>query len=113
MPLFADIMIIIKNVYFCVAKAKADHSHDLFFIILLGTDRLETLFGILHTMVGNDTNLDILQLSLHATGTTEITNILALHPEWDKAPRQLHLPRLSKDMEPVAESADHTNPGAW
>lgn len=111
--LYIDIMIMIKNVLFCVAKAKADHPDDPFYIVLLGTDRLETLFGILRTMVGNDTNLDLLQLSLRVTGTTKIANILALHPEWDKAPRRLHLPLLTRDMESIPDAADHANPGLW
>ena len=59
-PLFVDIGIMIKNVFFCIVKAKMDHPLDPFFLVLLGTDRLETLFGILRTMVGNDANLDIL-----------------------------------------------------
>ena len=85
--LFIDIGIMIKNVFFCVAKAKAKHPMEPFFIVLLGTDRLESLFGILRTMVGNDANLDILQLALHVTTTTEVSNILVNHPEWDKGPR--------------------------
>lgn len=111
--LYIDIMIMIKNVYFCVAKAKADHPLDPFYIILLGTDRLETLFGILRTMVGNDANLDALQLSLRVTGTTDVANIFALHPEWDKTPRRLHLPSVTKDMKSVPDAADHANPAAW
>ena len=85
--LFVDIRIMVKNVFFCIAKAKIDHPMQAFFIVLLGTDRLESLFGILRTMVGNDANLDILQLALHVTATIEVSNILAKHPEWDKSPR--------------------------
>jgi hypothetical protein len=68
--LFIDIAIMVKNIFFCVAKAKIDHPCGPFFILLLGTDHLESLFGILCTMVGNDTNLDILQLALRVTATT-------------------------------------------
>ena len=71
----------VKNAYFCVAKAKTDHPNQLFFLTLLGTDRLESLFGILRTMVGNDANLDILQLALCITSTTEVSTILAKHLE--------------------------------
>ncbi|KAI0259910.1 hypothetical protein BC834DRAFT_926047 [Gloeopeniophorella convolvens] len=99
--LFIDIMLMIKNVFFCVAKAKVDLPEQPFYLILLGTDRLETLFGILRTMVGNDTNLDVLQLGLRVTGATDVANILAKHPEWDKAPRRLHLPTLTKDAQPA------------
>jgi hypothetical protein len=95
--LYVDIMMMIKNVYCCVAKTKADNPEGNFWIILLGTDRLEILFGILRTMVGNDANLDLLQLGLRLTGTTEVSTILAKYPHWDRAPRRLKLPALSKD----------------
>jgi hypothetical protein len=70
--LFIDISIMVKNAFFCVAKAKVDHPNEPFFLVLLGTDRLESLFGILRTMVGNDANLDILQLALRITSTSEV-----------------------------------------
>jgi hypothetical protein len=37
-------------------------------------------------MVGNDVNLDILQLVSRFSSTTEILNILAKYPQWDRAP---------------------------
>jgi hypothetical protein len=111
--LYLDIMIMIKNAYFCVAKAKADDPNGNFWIILLGTDRLETLYGILRTMVGNDANLDLLQLGLRLTGTTEVSTILAKYPHWDRAPRRLKLPTLSKDGLVVHAHTDHINPASW
>ena len=60
--LYLNIMIMIKNVYFCVAKTKVDDLDGNFWIILLGMDCLEVLYGIFHTMVRNDANLDLLQL---------------------------------------------------
>jgi hypothetical protein len=95
--LYIDIMIMIKNLFFCVTKCKANNPSGKFWVILLGTDRLEELFGILWTMVGNNANLDILQLDLCLTGTTEVSTILANYPHWDRAPRCLKLPALSKD----------------
>ncbi|KJA17189.1 hypothetical protein HYPSUDRAFT_118800, partial [Hypholoma sublateritium FD-334 SS-4] len=80
--LYIDLMIVIKNIIFCVAKAKVDNPSSEFWIVLLGTDRLETLFGILCTMVGNDSNLDLLQLIYCLAGTTEIANIFAKYPHW-------------------------------
>jgi hypothetical protein len=112
-PLFVNIGIMIKNTFFCVAKAKMDHPLDPFFLVLLGTDQLETLFGILRTMVGNDANLDILQLALCVTTTTEVSNILAKHPEWDKSPRHLNLPTVTKAMDIVSNSTDHIGPRAY
>ncbi|KAF8220310.1 hypothetical protein L208DRAFT_1334531, partial [Tricholoma matsutake] len=81
--LYINVMLMIKNVLFCVAKAKIDDPDGELWILLLATDCLEELFGILHTMVGNDTNLDILQLICHLAGTTEVSNILAKYPHWD------------------------------
>ncbi|KDR66758.1 hypothetical protein GALMADRAFT_1359327 [Galerina marginata CBS 339.88] len=95
--LYVDLMIMIKNVYFCVAKAQVDDPLGRFFLILLGTDRLEELFGILRTMVGNDSSVDIQQLVLRLVGTTEVSSILAQHPEWDRAPRHV----------------DHIKPASW
>ncbi|KAF8159962.1 hypothetical protein B0H34DRAFT_674235 [Crassisporium funariophilum] len=69
--LYIDVMIMIKNVLFCVAKAKVNNPNGEFWIILLGTDQLEELFGILWAMVGNDANLDTLQLVSCLSGTTE------------------------------------------
>jgi hypothetical protein len=111
--LYVDIMIMIKNAYFCVAKSKVDNPDGKFWIILLGTDRLEVLFGILRTMVGNDANLDVLQLGLRLTGTTEVSTILAKYPHWDRALRRLKLPVLSKDGLTVHDNADHINPASW
>jgi len=77
----------IKNVFFCVAKAKVDDWDGSFWIILLGTDRLEELFGILRTMIGTDTNLDLFSLASRLSGCTEVSNILAKYPQWDHSPR--------------------------
>ena len=37
-PLFVDVCIMVKNTFFCVAKAKVDHPNQPFFLVLLGTD---------------------------------------------------------------------------
>jgi hypothetical protein len=111
--LFVDVGIMVKNVFFCVAKVKTDHPNQPFFIVLLGTDRLKSLFGILRTMVGNDVNLDILQLALRVTSTTEVSNILAKHPEWDKSPRRLRLPTVSKTMVNFSNTVNHVGPRAY
>jgi hypothetical protein len=81
--LYIDLMIMVKNALFCMAKAKTDDPDGDFWLILLGTDRLKELFGILRTMVGNNANLDILQLVSCLSGTMEVTNILAKYPQWD------------------------------
>ncbi|KAF9008713.1 hypothetical protein BDQ17DRAFT_1388467 [Cyathus striatus] len=101
--LYIDIMIMIKNAYFCVAKAKVDAPGS----------KLEVLFGILRTIIGNDSNADIYQLGLWLTGTMEVSLILATHPDWDRAPRCLKLPTLSKDSFEIHDSVDYVNPAFW
>lgn len=111
--LYIDLNLMIKNVLFCIAKAKIDDPDGELWIILLATDRLEELFGILRTMVGNDTNLDILQLVCRLAGTTEVSNILAKYPHWDQAPRRLKLPAISRESKEIPDSADHIKPSSW
>ncbi|KAH9165187.1 hypothetical protein EDB89DRAFT_1858599 [Lactarius sanguifluus] len=111
--LYVDLIMMVKNVFFCAAKAKVDTPNDDFSIVLLGTDRLENLFGCLQTIIGNDANVNNYQLGSRLTGTMESANILAMHPEWDKAPRRLHLPCVSRDSSKIPASADHISPRSW
>ncbi|TEB21892.1 hypothetical protein FA13DRAFT_1642094 [Coprinellus micaceus] len=108
--LFIDVMMMIKNVFFCVAKAKVDNPNSWFFIIQLGTDRIEIHFGILRTVVGNDCNLDALQISERTGGVLDIADILAQKPKWDQGPKRLQLPALSQNREPIPDLADHLSP---
>jgi hypothetical protein len=103
----------VKNAYFCIAKSKIDDPEGSFWIGLLGTDRLEELFGILRTMVGNDTNVDILQLVSRLSGTTEVSNILAKYPEWDRTPRRLKIPAITRDSKELPDRSDHLKPTSW
>ena len=68
----------IKNVFFCAAKDKVQDPNNNMYIILLRMDQLETSFGILHTMVGNDANADVLQLSTRLSHVSEIQNISSM-----------------------------------
>ena len=111
--LYIDMMIMVKNVIFCIAKAKIDDPNGDFFPIQLGTDRLEELFGILRTMVGNDSNVDILQLVSRLAGTTEVANILARYPHWDSSPRRLKFNALTRESKEIPDSADHIKPPSW
>ncbi|KAJ7696885.1 hypothetical protein B0H16DRAFT_1903738 [Mycena metata] len=110
--LYTDIMIIIKNVFFCVAKAKVDDPLGKFWLILLGTDRLEELFGILRTMIGNDANCDVLQILDRLRGTTEVSTILTKYPHWDRAPRRLRLPAMTRDCTILPDKVDHIKPAS-
>lgn len=111
--LYLDIAHLLKNIIFCLAKAKNNTPDAKFYIILLGMDRLEELFGILCTMIGNDANLDILQLVQRLAGTTKVANILAKYPHWDRPPRQLKLPVLRRDSSELPDASNHLKPGSW
>ena len=43
---YVDIMLMVKNVYFCIAKFKIDMPNGTFYIILLGMDHLEHFFEL-------------------------------------------------------------------
>ncbi|TFK20864.1 hypothetical protein FA15DRAFT_707712 [Coprinopsis marcescibilis] len=110
--LYMDIMTTIKNVYICIAKFMIDHLNSTFYIILLGTDRLEILFGNICTIVGNNANTDMLQLDhlspQHWVGDVDISNVL-LQTSWCQG----HA--LAKEIyEPAAanlQDTEHSNPG--
>ena len=110
---YLDIVLMIKNAFFCVAKAKVDNPTSNFYLISLGTDRLETFFGLVRTAVGTDANVDTLQLGSRASGLTEVVAILAEHPEWDYGTRRLTLPVFSKETQEFTSKADHINPRDW
>ncbi|KAH9027882.1 hypothetical protein EDB85DRAFT_2170547 [Lactarius pseudohatsudake] len=112
---YVDIMIMVKNMFYCIAKAKADNPHGNFYPILLGTDRLETFFGLIRTAVGTDANINVLQLGSRAPGLTEVALILAEHPEWDLGPRRLTLPRITKDAQAgeITSKFNHISPKDW
>jgi hypothetical protein len=110
---YTDIIIMTKNVFFCVAKTKVDNPSGKFYIISLGTDRLETFFGLVRTAVGTDANVDMLQLGSRASGLTEVAAILAEHPEWDHGTRRLTLPVFSKEGGDFTSKADHISPRDW
>ncbi|KAF7358012.1 hypothetical protein MVEN_00848300 [Mycena venus] len=65
---FVNLMIMIKNVFFCVAKTKVNIPDGKFWLILMGTDRLEVLFGLIHSAVGPDSNVNLLQLACRSSG---------------------------------------------
>jgi hypothetical protein len=78
--LYFDLMTMIKNAYFCVAKTQVDDPEGSFWIILLGSDPLEALFGKVRTISGCDSNIDQLQLANRTDSTVICTNILVEHP---------------------------------
>ena len=75
--LYFDLMTMIKNAYFCVAKTQIDNPDGSFWIILLSSDPLEVHFGKIHTIQGNDSNVDQLQLANWTDSAVICTRILA------------------------------------
>ncbi|KAJ7906546.1 hypothetical protein B0H13DRAFT_1619317, partial [Mycena leptocephala] len=110
---YVNLMVMIKNVFFCVAKTKVDIPNGKFWLILLGTDRLETFFGLLRSAIGPDSNVDLLQLANRGSGLCEIAVIMALYPEWDRAPRRLKLPAVGEAGQTLSSKFDHINPTSW
>ncbi len=110
---FKDLILLVKNAYFCVAKAKIYTPDGNFYLILNGTDRLESTFGVVRSMVGNDTNADILTLGYRISHAVECLNILSEHPEWDCGPRRLHLRGIEDGNGDVVSKSDHITPASW
>ncbi|TEB34890.1 hypothetical protein FA13DRAFT_1588332, partial [Coprinellus micaceus] len=111
--LYTDLQLMIKNIFFCVAKAKVDTPEGSFYLIIVGTNRLEETFGDLRTMVGNDANLDCLQVSWRVGSTAAVANILAKYPHWDRPPCRLAIPLLARDMSVIPATVDHLKPRNW
>ncbi|KAF8327604.1 uncharacterized protein EI90DRAFT_3018097 [Cantharellus anzutake] len=96
-PLYRDIQIMVKNVFFCVAKMKCDNPNGEFFLILLGMDRLEWIFVLIRSQNGR---------------AIECHSILSQHPEWDRGPRRLRLQGLSATTG-IEQKIDHLNLALW
>lgn len=109
--LYFDIMTTIKAAYFSVAKAQVANPGSSFWLILLGTDSLEKLFGIVRTMIGNDVNADQLQLASRLGSASLCAQLLQLHPEWDKGPNRLKLRPMEAGT--VSRTYDHITPSLW
>ncbi len=107
---YTDIILMVKNVYFCVTKMKVNNPSGKFYLILLGTDCLKTFFGLICTAVGTNANMDMLQLGSCASGLTEVVVILAEHPGWDYGTRRLTLSVFSKVEGNFTPKANHINP---
>ncbi|KAJ8085517.1 hypothetical protein PM082_004335 [Marasmius tenuissimus] len=90
-----NVMSMIKNTYFTVTKTQLDNPNGQFWLILLGTDSLEKVFAMVWSMVGNDTNVDQLQLTHCIDGATHLKSISE-----------------AKDGE-VTAKYDHLNPTSW
>jgi len=111
--MYFDIQTTIKNVFFCVAKTQVYNPDGKFWIILIGTDALECLFGRIRTMIGNDSNADHLQLANRVESAAICSQILAENPDWEKGPRHLTLKTWRDEAGDVSAKIDHINPASW
>ena len=111
--LIFDLMCMVKNVYCCVAKAKCDNINSKFFVILLGTDPLENLFGCIRTIVGNDSNVDQYQLSNCIESAIICSSILDQHPDWECRARWLNLKNWKDQVGDISAKVDHIIPASW
>ena len=110
---FKDIILLVQNAYFCVAKAKIRTPDGKFYLVLNGTDRLESTFGVVRTMVGNDANANILTLGHRLSSAIECLNIFSKHPDWDRGPRRLQLRGIEDSNGDVHSKCDHITPESW
>jgi hypothetical protein len=108
-----DTASMIKNVYFCVAKVQKDNPEGSFWLVLVGSDGLEKVFGKVRTIVGNDTNADQYQLTNRIDGAVQCVNILEEHPEWGGQARRLTTKALPHDIDDVSSKYDHISPKSW
>lgn len=111
--LYFDVMSMVKNIYFCVAKTQIDNPEGQFWIILLGTDGLEKVFGKVRTMIGSDHHADQLQLTNQIDGAVQCVKILELHPEWGVQSRHITVKSLEEQGNDISKKLDHLNPRSW
>ena len=106
---FFDVMSMIKNVYFCIAKIQVDDLTRSLWIISLGSDGLEKVFRKVCSMVGNDTNTDQLQLTNRIDGAVQCVKIPEIHPEWGGQSWCLNIKPLPFDATDISNKYDHIN----
>jgi len=102
--LYSDSQATVKDIIFCVAKQKLLDPSKPFYIIHIGSDRLEACFCNARTQT-HHRNFDILELSYKLAMASLISSIYIRHPELDAGSRRLNLTD--------AIGVDHANPKSW
>ncbi|KAF9782877.1 hypothetical protein BJ322DRAFT_1009302 [Thelephora terrestris] len=102
--LYSDSQATVKDILFCVAKQKLLDPSKPFYIIQVGSDRLEACFCNARTQT-HHRNFDILELSYKLAMASIITSIYLRHPDLDAGSRRLNLTN--------AIGVDHVNPKSW
>ena len=81
-------------------------------MILLGTNWLEQIFGLIRSQNGSDVNVSTYSLSGQMSGAVECHSILVQRPEWDHGPHRLWLQGLSMTTG-IEQKVDHLNLASW
>jgi len=102
--LYSDSQATVKDILFCVAKQKLLDPSKPFYIIQVGSDRLEASFCNARTQT-HHRNFDILELSYKLAIASVINSIYLRNPELDAGSRRLNLTD--------AIGVDHMNPKSW
>ncbi|KZW00912.1 hypothetical protein EXIGLDRAFT_666731 [Exidia glandulosa HHB12029] len=111
--LFGDVMHMVKNAAFSLAKTQVDNPSGDYHLTQEGTDKLEDEFGDSRCMVGSDPNFDIQQGARRLTACVETAILFAEHPEWDRKKKRLHLSALDEQGSMVDRRYDHISPRSW
>lgn len=83
--------------------------------MLMGTDRLKKVFGMVQTMIGGDINADMLQLTNCIDGAVQCVNILGELPEWGGDVQRITLRALPTSVvdTDILAKHDHISPRLW
>ena len=100
--LYYDLQQTFKNVYFSAAKYQVYHPELPFFVVLLGNDAEERLFGNVRMKYGHN-GLDCLEILYCARAMKELMAIFNKHPEWTE--------KTHKTMSRLC--LDYSNPSNW
>ena len=73
-------------------------------------DRLEDNFGLVCSMIGNDTNANIFLLATCVSHVVEVRNIFSKHLKWA---RHLKLHAIEDGNGDILAKVDHINPASW
>ncbi|KAK4703495.1 hypothetical protein P7C70_g2722, partial [Phenoliferia sp. Uapishka_3] len=103
--LYHDFQSTIKNIIFCLAKAKLCSADYEFFISQFGSNSLEALFGIIRTL-SNDSTVTAASLPRKAGRALMITRIQEDYPDWTLEDRRLDFstPRALDEARPRDET---------
>ncbi|KAF6764585.1 hypothetical protein DFP72DRAFT_1059553 [Ephemerocybe angulata] len=102
--LYGDSMSIVKSIIILVARWQVEDGEIIFYIILIGTDRIEGVFSHVRTQ-DHARNCDILQLGNKSSIGAEINRILLRWPD-------LHRGHEKRDIKD-SKGEDHINPASW